>query len=56
MRQDKDELLTKEQVVRMLANLHNPRQDLVAVKAGTDKPIPYRHVEEVNVAMPVIAK
>ena len=47
MQQDKDELLTKEQIARMLANLHNPRQDLVAVKAGTDKPIPYIHVDEV---------
>ncbi len=53
---DRSELLTEEQVTKMLANLHNPRQDLVAIKAGTNKPIPYKHIEEVKVEMPVLIK
>jgi len=51
---NKNELLTKEQIARMMANLHNPRQDLVAVKEGTTKPIPYKHIEEIKVELPII--
>ena len=53
LQRDKNELLTKEQVARMNANLHNPRQDLVAIKPGATEPIPYRHIEEVEVEMPL---
>ncbi len=52
--EDKEELLTQEQVARMSANLHNPRQDLVAVKSGTDKPIPYIHIDEIRVESPIV--
>ncbi|MAG02104.1 B12-binding domain-containing radical SAM protein [Candidatus Pacearchaeota archaeon] len=48
------ELLTEEQVERMLANLHNPRQDLVAIKAGAKEPIPHRKIEEVEAKLPVV--
>lgn len=51
VQRNKSELLTREQVARMQANLHNPRQDLVAVKEGTTTPIPYIHMEEVKVPM-----
>jgi len=51
---DKNELLTDEQVARMMANLHNPRQDLVALKAGATKPIPHKHIDEVKVEMPIV--
>ena len=53
LQRDKSELLSKEQVARMNANLHNPRQDLVAIKPGATEPIPYRHIEEVKVEMPL---
>ncbi|MEK6872503.1 MAG: radical SAM protein [Nanoarchaeota archaeon] len=49
IQRNKNELLTPEQVARMMANLHNPRQDLVAIKVGTTKPIPYKHIDEVEV-------
>lgn len=51
IQKDKNELLTKEQIARMNANLHNPRQDLVAIKPGTNEPIPYKRIEEVKVEM-----
>ena len=53
-KKDKSELLTHEQIARMTANLHNPRQDLVAVKVGTNKPIPYKHIDEVEVPLQVV--
>ena len=52
---NKSELLTQEQIARMQVNLHNPRQDLVAVKEGTTTPIPYLHIKEVVPAMVAIA-
>ena len=48
------ELLDSEQVARMEANLHNPRQDLVAIKAGKKEAIPYKHVDEVGVKLAVV--
>lgn len=54
VQKNKNELLTEEQIARMSANLHNPRQDLVAVKAGTNKPIPYKKIEEVKVSLPIV--
>ena len=46
---DKSEILTREQTVRMIANLHNPRQELVAMKPGASEPIPHKIVEEIKV-------
>jgi hypothetical protein len=40
---------TREQTVRMIANLHNPRQELVAMKSGASEPIPHKIVEEIKV-------
>ncbi|MEK6914128.1 MAG: radical SAM protein [Nanoarchaeota archaeon] len=54
IQKDKNELLTKEQIARMNANLHNPRQDLVAIKPGTNEPIPYKRIEEVKVSLPIV--
>ena len=51
---DKTELLTEKQVERMEANLHNPRQDLVAVKAGATEPIPHIKVEDVKIELKVV--
>ena len=42
------EILSAEQVARMDANMHNPRQELVAIKVGSDGPIPHKKVEEVG--------
>ena len=51
--QDKSEILTNEQVARMIANLHNPRQELVAMKPGASEPIPHKKVEEVKISFPI---
>jgi len=53
VQKDKSELLNEEQIARMLANMHNPRQDLVAIKAGTNYPIPHKKLAEVKVALPI---
>jgi anaerobic magnesium-protoporphyrin IX monomethyl ester cyclase len=45
----KDELLTESQIERMIANLHNPRQDLVALKPGATEEIPHQKIKEVRV-------
>jgi len=49
IQRDKSEILTREQTVRMIANLHNPRQELVAMKPGASEPIPHKIVEEIKV-------
>jgi len=51
---DKSEILTSEQTAKMLANLHNPRQELVAMKPGATEPIPHKIVEEVEVELAVV--
>jgi len=45
--EDRSEILTAQQTAKMLANLHNPRQELVAMKPGASEPIPHKKVEEV---------
>tara|TARA_B100001971_G_C18088752_1_gene482318 strand:- start:456 stop:917 length:462 start_codon:yes stop_codon:yes gene_type:complete len=47
-REDKSEILTSEQTAKMLANLHNPRQELVAMKPGASELIPHLKVEEIE--------
>jgi len=53
-REDKNEILTQEQIARMIANLHNPRQDLVAMKPGAKEAIPHKKIEEVRVGLEVV--